>query len=346
MPVRFHLRWLGWLAVALITLGFILLHRHEWGAMDDAARQARLTFLLLAAALQVCWLVCFAAAFWGGLAAAGVRLPFTRTLALSWSCHFINMVVKSGGMSGMAVFLRAAVAHGYAGTRTMLGYLLTIALGYIEFLLLLAAALALLWLGGDLRRLELVAAVCTFTFLLALIGSLIVVVQSPARIERTYRRLANAANRVARLLRRCRVLDPAGGTRAAREADDVMRLVRGQPARLLPAAIAILAKELSAVAVMYAVLLAFDVPAALPLAFTAYALTILFSYVSIIPSGLGLVEISLTALLVRVDVPPAEAALATAVYRLFQFWVPFFVGAIATRFVGGSGRHAGSVNSG
>jgi len=328
------LRWIGWAAVALIAAGFVWLHRGEWGAMRDAARQADARLLILAALIQSGWLVLFGAMFWGSERAVGVRLPFLRTLAVSWAANFLNMVIKSGGMSGLALFLAAATRRGHAASRATLGYLLTIALGYVEFLVLLAAALVILWLDGELRRYELAASVITFAFLAALIAGAVFVVFSEHRVRRTYGLLARVANALAGLLRRDPWLDPAGGARAAREAHAAALLVRERPARALLPALAGFAKEAAAVAVMYAVLRAFDARPSVPLALAAYALTVLFSYVSILPSGLGLVEVSLTALLIRTGVQPGPAALTTVVYRLYQFWLPFLVGAVATRFLG------------
>jgi len=334
--VGISLRWLGWAAAALVAATFLLLRRGEWRGIGEAVRDARPGFLVLAAVLQGAWLVLFAASFWSGLAAVGVRLPFRRTLPLSWACNFVNMVVKSGGMGGMALFIRAATSRGYAGSRTTLGYLLSLAVGYAVFLLVLAGALTALWLRNDLHRSELVASASTFLLILSAMVGLTVVVQSPRSMRWTYDRLAGVVNGAAALIRRRPPMDPDGGPRAAEEAEAVMRLVRAHPVRLAPAVLANAGKELAGVAVLYAVLLAFYGDATPALALIAYALTILFSYVSIIPSGLGIVEISLTALLIRTGVPPPAAALTTVVYRLFQFWAPFLVGAAATRFAGGS----------
>ena len=332
---RSPLRFLPWALVGLVTLGFVLLHRDEWREIGQAARRADAVFLVVAAAAQAAWLAAFGAMFWGSYRAVEAPLSFPRTLPISWAANFLNMVVKSGGMSGMALFLRAAARRGHSGSRATLGYLVTIALGYVEFLLLLAATLVVLWLDGDLRRYELAASSVTFIFLLSAIAGAVVVVQSEDRVRRTYGALAAAVNALAMLLRRGPLMDPSRAGQAGREAEAAARLLRRSPARLLTPTLAGFAKEASAVLVMYAVLRAFDAEASLTLAFAAYTLTILFSYVSILPSGLGLVELSLTALLTRTGIPAAAAALTTVVYRLFQFWTPFLVGALATRFLGG-----------
>jgi uncharacterized protein (TIRG00374 family) len=47
------------------------------------------------------------------------------------------------------------------------------------------------------------------------------------------------------------------------------------------------------------------------------------------PGGLGLVEASLTGLLVLADVNSSQAVLATLTYRLASYWLPLIVGGIA-----------------
>ena len=318
--------------VALITIGFIFFNRDEWGEVQTAARAARPAFLVLALGLQACWLVIFASTFWTGFGAVAINLPYRRTLALAWACNFINMVVKSGGMAGLALFIAAARRQGHASSRTTLGYLLVLTLGYLAFFVVLGAALALLWIQGDAGRFELMAAGGTALTLSTVMGTGVWVITSERRLHRTYRLIARVVNAGARRFGRRPRLDADAGPRAAREMRDALRLVREQPARLLPATLAAGAKEVAGVLVLYAVLKSFHPSASLSLAVVAYALTILFSYISIVPSGFGLVEVSVTALLIRSDVPPGAAALVTVVYRLCQFWIPLVTGAVAARF--------------
>jgi uncharacterized membrane protein YbhN (UPF0104 family) len=324
--------WIGGVAVLAVASGFLILRRGEWPEMAEAAREASAGFLLLGAALQMLWLTIFGVTFWAGLRAVEVRLPLGRSLMVAWACNFINMVVKSGGTGGMVLFLRAAGRRGYTGSRTTLGYLLALAVGYAAFVVVLAVALVLLWAQGDARRSELLASGVMVAVIFALMGGVVLVVRSPERVRGAYGRIAALLNGAAGLVGQGPLLDAAGGDRAAEESAAVVRLVRERPARVLPVLLAHLGKELCGVAVLYTVLRAFDASASPALAVIAYALTILFSYVSVIPSGLGLVEVSLTALLIRSGIPAAPAALTTIVYRFFEFWTPFLVGAVATRF--------------
>lgn len=332
---RFRAKWLVWLAIALVLAGFLFLNRGEWHSMLTAARQANTRYLALAALLQALWLTLFSASYWSGLRAVGVRFPFGRTMPIAWASNSVNMLVKSGGMGGIALFIREGGRRGYTASRVTLGYLLVLSLGHAEFLLILGGAMALLWLHGGVQRVEIIGAIFTFGAVTLALGGLIAVLQSEKRVQRAYGLVARSVNRAAGWARRGPLLDAQGGTRAAAEIQDVIGTVRDAPGRLVAPIAITVSKELCAIAIFYAVLRAFDPSATLWLAAIAYALAILFSYVSILPSGLGVVELSLTALLVRSGVPAGAATLITVVYRLFEFWTPFLVGGAAARFAGG-----------
>jgi hypothetical protein len=61
----------------------------------------------------------------------------------------------------------------------------------------------------------------------------------------------------------------------------------------------------------------------------AYAVAGIIGMIPITPGGLGLVEASLTGLLVLADVNSSQAVLATLTYRLASYWLPLCAGPIA-----------------
>jgi uncharacterized protein (TIRG00374 family) len=61
----------------------------------------------------------------------------------------------------------------------------------------------------------------------------------------------------------------------------------------------------------------------------AYAATGIIALVPITPGGLGIVEASLSGLLVLAGVPGGKAFVATLVYRLASYWLPLLAGLAA-----------------
>jgi uncharacterized membrane protein YbhN (UPF0104 family) len=60
----------------------------------------------------------------------------------------------------------------------------------------------------------------------------------------------------------------------------------------------------------------------------AYAATAVIALVPLTPGGLGIVEASLSGLLVLAGVKPGSAVLATLAYRLASYWLPIMAGAV------------------
>jgi uncharacterized protein (TIRG00374 family) len=65
------------------------------------------------------------------------------------------------------------------------------------------------------------------------------------------------------------------------------------------------------------------------LALLAYAVAGVIGLIPITPGGLGIVEASLSALLVLAGVNPGAAVLATLTYRLASYWIPLLLGPFA-----------------
>jgi hypothetical protein len=61
----------------------------------------------------------------------------------------------------------------------------------------------------------------------------------------------------------------------------------------------------------------------------AYAAAQIIALVPITPGGLGIVEASLSGLLVLAGVSGAKAVVATLAYRLASYWLPMLAGGIA-----------------
>jgi uncharacterized protein (TIRG00374 family) len=61
----------------------------------------------------------------------------------------------------------------------------------------------------------------------------------------------------------------------------------------------------------------------------AYAVAGVITWIPLTPGGLGVVEASLSGLLVLAGVHPGSAFVATLAYRLAAYWLPLLAGAIA-----------------
>ena len=82
-------------------------------------------------------------------------------------------------------------------------------------------------------------------------------------------------------------------------------------------------------AALVAALVAFGATARPAEVLLAYVVAQALALVPITPGGVGLVDAGLTALLVAIGIPTDTALIGTLLYRLFSFWLPIPVGAVA-----------------
>jgi uncharacterized protein (TIRG00374 family) len=93
---------------------------------------------------------------------------------------------------------------------------------------------------------------------------------------------------------------------------------------------ALAAKLLGALTLVAAVA-AVGLPVSFTTAIVIYATALAASFVTIVPGGLGSVEASTLALLIGAGATAGAAALAVALFRLFDLWLPVLTGAAVAR---------------
>ena len=174
---------------------------------------------------------------------------------------------------------------------------------------------------------------------LGLVMSLIaaVVIVAIGVIALTWRRVVaatgRAVGRAAHLVRRAWTADGvADGLLAQR--DRVAAAFQGHWWRAVFAAAA---NRMLDYAALVAALVAFGAHARPAEVLLAYVVAQALAFVPITPGGLGFVDAGLIALLVLIGVPADTALIGTLLYRLFSFWLPIPVGALAW-----AGWHIGS----
>jgi uncharacterized membrane protein YbhN (UPF0104 family) len=93
---------------------------------------------------------------------------------------------------------------------------------------------------------------------------------------------------------------------------------------------AVLSKVLGALA-LTAAIAAVGLPVSAAGALIIYATALAASLLTIVPGGIGTVEASTTALLIGAGATAGGAALAVALFRLFDLWLPVLTGAAVAR---------------
>lgn len=247
----------------------------------------------------------------------------TQTAAVGFAAQ---KLVKSGGAVGLAVFVRHGRRRGHAAGPVAAACVLAAAASFAALGVLLGMVVGVLAVAGRLTGWWIAAAVgfSIYAVVVAVVAGLLLRSRDAAvAVWRFGQRL--------RLRMRRRPQVAAAESSLPVELFDAIDAARRQPDALRQLLLhAVLSKILGAsmlAAAVSAVGLEVDAPGALAI----YATALAASMVSIVPGGIGTVEASTMALLVGAGATAAAAALAVALFRLFDLWLPLATGAVFAR---------------
>ena len=265
----------------------------------------------------------------GAMHASGQRAvgltSTTRQLVLTaLAANSLNLVVKSGGMAGLASFIAEGRRRDLPRGSIIAAYVLVVTLLEIAFAMLLIVVLGIVVADGRITTPESVAGVLFACCLAIRVAILVVAWRSRAMLRAMF---AWPAKAWARLMRRPA---PEPSYESADELFDALQLDRAAPARALPTTAHALIVDLVGVIELWAVCHAIGTGTGLAVAFIGYVVSVLFTIMSVLPGGLGFVELSLGAVLVSFGATAVTAAAVVVLYRLFELWLPLLAGGLAT----------------
>lgn len=317
--------------VTVLSLGALLFgYRKDLPAAGSAIIHAHLGWLALLLALAVAGLLFVGLMFRGGQRTAGVDVGLGEGLRLGTAAYALNLVVKSSGLAGLAVFLRWARARSHPEGAVIGGYLLSTFLNHLAFGVVLVAALVTVSAGGRLTAIDVVAAAMFAVYVLAHVVAAWVALRHPAVLHRAYAFGGRLLARLRRFARRP-PRPPSDGAAASGELSTALALARRRPGGVARAAGWALSVDLVHVVWLWAALHAVGAPAGLDVALVAYGIATLFGIIGFLPAGLGFLEVGMAAALASYSIPVAQAAAAVVLFRLAELWLPLAVGAIAAR---------------
>ncbi len=319
----------GFLAVAGLGIGFVVVNKSEVPTALSSLRDANPAPVALAVAFAITYLIAYAGLVWVCMSVTGLRMTFRRAALVGTAAHFYNLaIVNSGGFGGVGVAITEARRSNVPTSTAVVGYLLVSQIGHLTFAIVLGLALLLEFLQGSLSNLELLAAAVFLTYSAGVVASLIAVVTNE-RLFMAIHRIKNlVVNKGRRLFHFEDRADEANTQTAIELREIIRRLSRTPKSMLLPICFGV-SIELVGVATLWAILFAFGVHTGVGTPLTAYAAGVLFSIVGFLPAGIGFAEAGLGLALRRAGVDAPSTVLVVVTFRLLETWLPFAAGAAA-----------------
>lgn len=318
----FSARWL--LGLVAVTIVWLLIRRFT--ELENVARtleRGRWGWLLAAAACQALYFLLYALDYRQAFRSVGVEGRVRDLLPVLLASLAAGEAAPVGWAAGSAVFVRFAVARGSAPERAAVATLLAQAADLITFSATFAVGILFLFWRHDLRPYEIAGAAALLLMNALLGGLLALTLWRPDLPLGLLRRLFGRWPRVAAWSERI-----AGGLSAATAE------VRADPRRPAASLAASLGAQGANVASLFFVFLAFAQPIGIGALVAGYGVGTLAWMVSLVPTGVGLVEGAMALTFASLGVPAGSAAVIAVAYRGLNFWLPLLIGILCLRRVG------------
>jgi hypothetical protein len=321
------------LVVLALFLGvaFVIFSFSELEQTVETLQRGNLWFLVLGLLIQVGWFFLVGITYRSIFRLLGMRESILNLTQVAAAATFINVVMPSAGVGGIALFINAANRDGHPGGKVTLAAALFGLFDMAAFLGVLSLGLLVLFRRGDLDASEVVAALVLLAVASLLTVALYIGSRSVEALGRFLARLARLVNAVLRPFIRRDYLREERAHEFAREMADGLSALPDRPRGLFkPLLLSFLNKGLL-ICILLCAFLAFQVPHSPGTIIGGFAIGYLFMIVSPTPSGIGVVEGVLPLALRSLRVVWSQAVVITLSYRAITFWVPLGVGALAFR---------------
>ena len=325
---------LGTVAVIAIvcaaTAAFVIGKREDLPVAWRSIRHASPGWLMLGLMLSGALVVNMAALEAATQRLFGVHRTARRTLRLTARSHFLNMVTKSGGMAGIAVFNGDSRRHGLSVHRTTAGYIVAELAFHIGFTIVLLMSLPQIAHDHRLNAANTIGLAIFTALTVVFIAAVVAAGRSRESIRRLHSSSTALRNRAARILRRPHHVR-ADDHHAADDLHSAVVLARQHRRGLAPVAVHAILYPLIGVSLLWGSMHALGVSRGFRAALVGYCIATVFSMIGVLPAGLGFTEASLAATLASYGIPSGRAVAVVCVYRVFELWVPLAAGALAVR---------------
>lgn len=315
--------------VSLLLLAVLVLsRRHDLATATGVLTRTAPAPFLVAVALSVVGVVNRAGQYRAAHRVAGASTTLRPMLRISAASYALNKVVKTGGVGGVALFVRHGRRRGHPAGSVVAACIINSLGNQLGMLVLTTGALAALMLRGSAPGAWTLAAAGAVLVLLAgLAVTATVGLRSEAAARRWYPVPFVLLSRVAARLGMSG--PPSPDPEHLDRFFEMVGTLRRDPRSSLPVLAHAVAAKLIGATVLAIALLAVGAGVSPGSVLVVYVLALAAAATTILPGGLGAVEATMTLTLTGYGVPTSTALAGTIVFRLLDLWVPVVIGLIA-----------------
>ena len=329
-PLRLDLKKLALMLV--IGIGVALLLMRLVGEREAVAllASAQAHFVFLAIVAQSLRYLAVALYTQKLLHFLGHHIPLWPFVELMFAGGSANRIVSAGGAAGIYVRYRFFDKYGLSlGSLAVVLILQNLMTGII---LLVTFCLGLLYLLNRhlLGSMQLLVAGAMLGVMLSIFVTAVMLYRRPAQLRRVLDRLARIADLPISKIARKSTYDPAGLLQSVEHFYGAVEVARRNPWETGKALVYGVLTLFSDIASLYFVFYALGFAIKLDVLIVGYVLTNYISSILLMPEGIGVTELSLTAVYASLGVPSGTVVVATLLFRFIAFWLPIGTGLLAT----------------
>ncbi len=259
----------------------------------------------------------------------GHHICLWRFVELMFAGGSANRIVSAGGAAGIYIRYRFFDKHGLSfGDLAIVLILQNLMTGIIllsTFLLGLFYLLSHQLLGGT----QLLVAAVMICLVLGFLASSIVLYRRPRKLKRFLVRLAKVVDVPLRGITKRGIYSPRGIVRSTNNFYQAVEVARKKPLETSKAFIYGIMALFADIFSLYFVFHALGFPIRLDVLIVGYVITNYVVSFLLMPEGIGITELSLSAVYTSLAVPSGIVVVATLLFRFVAFWLPIGVGLLA-----------------
>jgi hypothetical protein len=312
--------------VLLLAVLFVIANFAEFKNITATLQRGDWRFLVAAFCVQLMWFASVGAAYKFNYRALGMEVSHQRLLRLAIASDFVSIIVPSGGLSGVSVFVSDAQNRGDSTARAAVAGVLNTLFDYTAFLFILGIGTLVLIHRSDLSWAQITASVYLILIAAGLGTLLLLGMRSARQLGNVLFWLAHRLNRLLWPFIKRNYLSEEQARGFAHDAAEGIQCLRQEPRRMALPLLFALCSKLLLISILTLSFLAFKVPFSAGTIIAGFGTSYLFLVVSPVPAGIGVFEGAMTLAFNSLHVTLADAAVVTLTYRAVTFWFPLILG--------------------
>ncbi len=258
----------------------------------------------------------------------GDEVKYWNMFKLTLELNFVNHILPSGGVSGISYFTVRMRSEGVSGAKATLSQVLKLFLLYASFQPLLVIGVIMLAARGHVNNLVMLVAGSLIT--LMIIGTFvgIYIIESRSRINSSLTVITKWINWLIHLVRRKHpeTISIEKAQKTFLELHENYMVIKGKWRELRWPFFYMTVANITEIAAIYSVYIAFGHLVNLGAVTLAYAIANFAGLISILPAGIGIYEGLMTGVLAITGIPASLSIPVTLMYRVLNMIIQLVPG--------------------